>query len=164
MRKELISPAKLDQQLRNIWPDESSDRWLDLERLAIVQVTSEEDGFSIDSALLPGGQTGWRASSEEVQTIRMIFDQPQNLTRIWLAFDEPADTRTQEFLRRWSPDKGRSFKEIVRQEWNFSPPYSCREVENYSVELAGVNVLELIIVPDKSGKPAKASLAKLRLA
>jgi len=52
---------------------------------------------------------------------------------------------------QWSPDGGRSFREIVRQHWNFSPPNSIREVEEYRVELSGVNVLELVIVPDISG-------------
>jgi len=137
---------------------------LDIDRLAVVQVTSEEQGFSIDSALLPGGEKGWRASSPGTQTIRIVFDEPQTLTRIWMVFEEPGNTRTQEFLLRWSPDKGNTFREIVRQQWNFSPPNSAREIEDYSVELAGVSLFELIITPDKSGGEAKASLAKLRLA
>jgi hypothetical protein len=55
------------------------------------------------------------------------------------------------------------FREIVRQQWNFSPPNTTREVEEYRVELSGVNVLELIIVPDISGGVAHASLKSLRL-
>jgi hypothetical protein len=42
---------------------------------------------------------------------------------------------------RWSADGGRSVKEILRQQWNFSPPDSIREVEEYQVELSGVTVL-----------------------
>jgi len=34
--------------------------------------------------------------------------------------------------------------------WNFSPPNSIREVEEYRVELSGVTVLELVIVPGGS--------------
>ena len=37
-------------------------------------------------------------------------------------------------------------------------------MEDYTVELPDVTVLELIIVPDKSGGAARASLASLRLA
>jgi hypothetical protein len=51
----------------------------------------------------------------------------------------------------------------VRQQWNFSPPNSMRDVEEYRVELSGVNVLELVIVPDISGGTAHASLKSLRL-
>jgi hypothetical protein len=59
---------------------------------------------------------------------------------------------------------GRSFREIVRQQWNFSPPDSIRETEDYTVELSDVTILDLIIVPDSSGGEARASLASLRLA
>jgi hypothetical protein len=74
--------------------------------------------------------------------------------------------RTQEFVLRWSGDGGRSFREIVRQQWNFSPPNTIREVEEYRVELSDVTVLELVIVPDVpniSRAGACASLKSLRL-
>jgi hypothetical protein len=71
--------------------------------------------------------------------------------------------RTQEFVLRWSSDGGSSFREIVRQQWNFSPPETIREVEEYQVELSDVTVLELIIVPDISGGAARASLKSLHL-
>jgi hypothetical protein len=45
-------------------------------------------------------------------------------------------------------DGVRSFREIVRQQWNFSSHSSIREVEEYQVELSDVTVLELVIVPD----------------
>jgi hypothetical protein len=52
----------------------------------------------------------------------------------------------------------------VRQQWNFSSPDSIRETEDYAVELSDVTALELVVVPDKSGGAARASLASLRLA
>jgi hypothetical protein len=94
----------------------------------------------------------------------LIFDNPQRLRRIWLAFEDTEGSRTQEFVLRWSPGAGKSFREIVRQQWNFSPPGGVREIEDYAVDLFDVTVLELIIVPDKSGGEARASLVKLRLA
>ncbi len=54
-------------------------------------------------------------------------------------------------------------KKIVRQQWNFSPPETTREVEEYQVELSNVTVLELIIVPNMSGGVARASLKGMRL-
>ena len=60
-------------------------------------------------------------------------------------------------------DGGNSFKEIVRQQWNFSPPGAIREVEEYQVELSNVTVLELVIKPNISGGLAIASLKNLRL-
>ncbi len=64
---------------------------------------------------------------------------------------------------RWSSDGGSSFREIVRQQWNFSPAETIREVEKYQVELSNVTVLELTIVPNTSGGSARASLKSLRL-
>ena len=51
----------------------------------------------------------------------------------------------------------------VRQHWNFSPPDTTREVEEYHVELSEVTVLESIITPDISGGMARASVKSLRV-
>src|SRR3984957_21029464 len=112
--------------------------WLDLDRAAVVEVTSEDMEHPIESALVPGETRGWRAADSGTQTIRLIFDQPQRLTRIALVFEENETERTQEFVLRWSADGGRSFREIVRQQGNFSPPQTIREVEEYEVKLSDV--------------------------
>ena len=89
---------------------------------------------------------------------------PQRIRRIWLVFEETEVERSQEFVLRWFSDGGHSFREIVRQLWNFSPPETTREIEDYKVELFDV-ILELVIVPDKSrGAIARASLKSMRLA
>jgi len=136
---------------------------LDVEHLAQVEVTSEDAAHPIESALGSGAELGWQAGQAGQQTIRLIFDRPQRLRRIWLLFTEPDVARTQEFALSWSAD-GRSFREICRQQWNFSSPDSIREVEDYHVELSGVTQLELTIVPDQRGGDARASLARWRLA
>jgi hypothetical protein len=107
---------------------------------------------------------GWRAANSGTQIIRLIFDEPQKLRRIALVFEDSENTRTQEFVLRWTPATGNSFREIVRQQWNFSSAGSVREIEDYAVELSAVKVLELIIVPDQSGGATRATLASLRLA
>jgi len=137
--------------------------WLDVDRVAVVELTSEDGAHPIESALRPGEKRGWRAAGPGAQTIRLLFDNPQQLRRIWLSFEESEIKRTQEFVLRWSPDAGGSFREIVRQQWNFSPPETVREIEDYAVDLSGVTVLELNIVPDTSGGGARASLLGLRL-
>jgi hypothetical protein len=137
--------------------------WLDVGSAAVVEVTSEDGAFPVESALLQGEKRGWRASGPGPQTIRLVFDKPQKLRRIWLKFEETEIKRTQEFVLRWSPDGGRSYREIVRQQWNFSPPETERETEDYAVELSDVTALELNILPDKSGGEARASLECLHL-
>jgi len=141
----------------------SVEAWLDLDQTALVEVTSEEEGYPIESALVGDDKRGWRAASNGSQTIRLIFDQPQRLKRIWLVFEDSENSRTQEFVLRSSQDQGNSFREIVRQQWNFGPPDSIREIEDYAVDLYEATQLELIIVPDKIGTDARASLASLRL-
>src|ERR1700751_1006527 len=75
----------------------------------------------------------------------------------------PRTKGTQEFVLRWSGDGGRSFREIVRQQWNFSSPDSIREVEEYRVEISAVTVVELVVVPDINQGAARASLKSLRV-
>ena len=99
-----------------------------------------------------------------MQTIRLLFDHPQRLQRIWLNFVETQAERTQEYVLRWSPDGGKSFQEIVRQQWNFNPQGANRETEEHQVDLTAVTVLELSIIPDISQGKALAALAQLRLA
>ena len=138
--------------------------WMDIERVAEAEITSEELGYPLEGALVPGPGPGWRAAEPGEQTIRLLFDEPLRLRRIRLAFQEDEQERTQEFVIRWSPDRGQSYREIVRQQYNFSPPGMTREVEDYNVELDGVTALEVKIIPDISGGRARASLAQLRLA
>ena len=157
MRKRIIAPVQ--QHMAS--PDED---WLQLEGIAEVEITSEEAAHPIESALLPGRASGWRAAAPGKQTIRLLFTHPQRLQRIWLNFVEPLTERTQEYVLRWSPDDGQSFREIVRQQWNFSPQGATCETEDHHIELPAVTVLELSIIPDTSGGNAFASLAQLRLA
>ncbi|MHB8067706.1 MAG: hypothetical protein ACYDIC_07380 [Desulfobaccales bacterium] len=138
--------------------------WVDIDLLAQVEITSEEADYPIEAALIPGTGLGWRAAQPGEQTIRLLFDEPRSLRRIDLMFHEGEQERTQEFVLRWSPDGGQSYREIVRQQYNFNPPGATREVENFEVNLAGVTALELQIVPDISGGRAHASLAQLRVA
>ena len=156
MRKRLITPI----------PEKTSafnEGWLDLDGAAAVEVTSEEKDHPVESALVAGARRGWQASDSGTQTIRLLFDKPQRLTRIALVFEETETERTQEFVLQWSADGGQSFLDIVRQQWNFSPPNSIREAEEYRVELSDVKVLELTIVPDISRRTARASLKSLLL-
>jgi hypothetical protein len=156
MRKRVFTPTPPDTRPRD-------EGWLDLDRAASVEVTSEEKDYEIDGALVSGETRGWRAASPGTQTVRLLFDHPQSLSRISLVFEETETARTQEFVLRWSADDGRSFREIVRQQWNFSPPNTTREHEEYDVQLSDVTVLELVIVPDISRGTAHASLSSLRL-
>ncbi len=158
MRKRIINPVS--QQDLN-----ADHKWLDIEELALVEVSSEDHDFPIESALLPSKTSiGWRASEPGKQVVRLLFDTPQPLKWIKLSFEECEVERTQEYVLRWSPDNGESYQEIVRQQWNFNPENASSEVENYQVALPAVTVLELVINPDISNGNGIASLKAFLLA
>ena len=156
MRKKIINRSPRE-------PLSADHAWLDLEHLAQVEVASEETEHPVESALTTGGGPGWLAGVDGKQTIRLLFDEPQALGLIHLVFEEERRERTHEFVLRWSKDGGRSYREILRQQYTFSPPGATREIEDYTVNLDGVTALELTIVPDISGGDARASLIALRL-
>lgn len=155
MRKSVVGRA-------GVTGPATGEGWLDLEHLARVEITSEDPEYPVESAFGQGEGVGWRATEPGEQTLRLHFDAPQALRRIRLRFREPSAERRQEFVLRWSSD-GDTFREIVRQQWNFSPMGATSEVEEYTVDLSGVVAIELSIVPDVSGGDARASLAEMRL-
>lgn len=154
MRKRIITPTP---EVRS-----HAGGQLDVEQAAIVEITSEDKNYPVESAFISGRTRGWRAAEAGAQAIRVVFDQPQKLKRIWLVFEENELARTQEFVLRWSSD-GNSFQEIVRQQWTFSPASTVREVEEYQVDLPNVAILELTIIPSINGGPARASLTSMSL-
>src|SRR5258708_29425093 len=99
MRKRVIKPAAVEAPA-------TDQEWLDVEALAQVEVTSEDAAHPIESALVPGDGTGWRAAQPGEQTVRLVFDRPQRPRRIWPLFIEPHTERTQELLLPWSPVRG----------------------------------------------------------
>lgn len=158
MRKRIIQPGTSGAS-----PADEQD-WLDLTQRAQVELTSEDAQYPVESALTMDTGSGWRADQPGMQTIRLLFDRPHRIRRIQVLFQETERVHTQEFVLRWSPDGGVSWREIVRQQYNFSPPAVIRELEDYAVDLDGLTILELSIIPDISGGEARASLARLRIA
>jgi hypothetical protein len=137
--------------------------WLDLVPLTEVELTSEDAAHPIEAALVPGSGPGWRAADPGPQSVRLLFHTPQRLRRIRLRFEEVDAERTQEFVLRWSPDRGRTYRDIVRQQYTFAPAGATSEVEDLTVELDAVTALELRIIPDQHGQ-TYASVAEWRIA
>jgi hypothetical protein len=157
MRKSIIAPGGQDAA-------PPADEWLDLDQLARVEVTSEDPGHPIECALIPDRGPGWLAARPGSHIVRLWFNKAQRIRRVWLHFVEDADGRTQEFILRWGTAEDQPTREIVRQQWTFSPGGSTHETEDYRVDLWGVTVLELTISPHISGGEARASLAEMRIA
>ena len=158
MRKTIISANIGD-------PHPGSDEeWIDIENVARFEVTSEDPNFPLESALGEGEGPGWKAAEKGRQIIRIIFDNPRTLRRIVLEFSENKIERTQEFTLRWAVEAHGLFREIVRQQWTFSPHGSTNEIEDYQIYLENVSILELTIKPDLAPENAVATLTRWRVA
>ena len=156
MRKTLIN------QTAGNTPD-SDLNYLDLEHLAQVEISSENPEYPIEGALVEGSESGWQAACPGEQTIRLVFDQAQDVKHISLEFDEHDQSRTQEFALFWRMDDEDFFREILRQQYHFSPPLTNHEIENYEVDLKQLKALELRIVPNMGGGEARAKLRRLQV-
>jgi len=156
MRKSLITPNPQSVA-------KSSHQWLALNEAASVEVTSEAEGFPVEGALSGEDQQGWKAATPGTQTIRLLFDNPQRIRFIRLVFREDHSQRTQEFVLRWLPANEKDWRDIVRQQWNFSPPNTTLKCEDYKVDLESATALELTINPDISQVGTRASLEQWRI-
>ena len=159
MRKSIVSPSAVAAVPIN-------ELWRDLERIARVEISSEDDFFPIEQALGKKETEGWRAATTGPQLIRLHFDEPLNIKRLRLHFVDRAAERSQEFAV--FAGSGSELKEVVRQQWSCSPHGSTEEIEDYTVNLSGITTLELRIDPDRSHDPKVskeyASLQSLKLA
>ena len=134
-------------------------QWLDLASLARFEISSEDAEHPIDNALKPD-ERSWRAAEDGVQTIRITFDSPQTISRIVVLFEEHDHSRTQEFALSWRNSRNSEWREIVRQQFNFSPPSATIEREEFNVSVKDAIGVELRIVPNISGD-RRASLREL---
>lgn len=157
MRKQVIA-----QESRGERPAEGT--FLDLEKLSRVEITSEDPAHTIESALVPGSGSGWRAAGPGPQRVRVFFDVPQRVRRVRLVFEEAQAERTQEFALSWIPAGENAGRFLVRQQYTFSPGGATREVEEYAFDLEGAAALELEVVPDISKGAAVASLVSFQIA
>ena len=144
----------------------STPEEIDLATVATVQVTSEATDHPVDHAFDgsrgPGG-TRWIAGESGDQTLILVFDAPQMIRRVVLEVEESEVARTQEVQLAVSVDGGRTYRELLRQEFNFSPPGTTFEREDWAVTVEGVTHLRLWIRPDKGGKTCRGTITSLVL-
>jgi hypothetical protein len=155
MRKSIVSPSNAGSS--------SPSQTLDLEQIASVEISSEDAQHPFENALNGDKPGGWRAADPGPQVIRLKFDKPQAIRRIHLEFREDRVQRAQEFAL-FATTSAHPRREVVRQQWSFSPGGSAIEVEDYTVDLPDVSMLELDIDPGRHDKQAIASLESISIA
>jgi len=159
LRKQVIPKRSVESA--------SFEREIPVVEVATVQVSSEQSDHPIDnvfdSSRGPGGSR-WIADEPGEQTLILVFDSPQTIRKVGLEVEELSMSRTQELSASFSSDGGRTYRELVRQEFTFSPPGTSFEREVWSVAAEGVTHLRIEIKPDKGGRVGQATLTSLSLA
>ncbi len=139
---------------------------LDIAGCATVAYSSEDAAHPIENLLddrTGAGGTYW--ASERFNTTEQLvveFDAPQSISRLVYEIEETRLERTQETRIEVSSDHGHAYRQLVVQEYAFSPQGATFEREDLRLNAAGVTHLRLTLVPNKSGS-GKATLTSLRL-
>jgi hypothetical protein len=140
----------------------SAGSWLDLENIAVAELSSEDPEHPFEAALRADSEDGWRAAVSGPQLLRLRFDSPQPVRRIRLQFREEAVSRSQE-IALFATSNTFQRKELVRQQWTFSPQGSTTESEDYFFDLREVTMLELEIDPGRHDKQVFASMQSIQV-
>ena len=155
LRKQLITTDPIQAR-------RPSER--DITAIATVLVTSEDPAHPIDHVFdghRGPGASRWIAAQSGEQRLILAFDAPQTIQRLRVEVDEPDVSRTQEIDVSVSTDGGRTYRELLRQEYTFSPPGTSHEQEEWTLNAGGVSHLQLRIKPDKGGTACRATLTSL---
>ena len=109
------------------------------------------------------GATRWiSARPDTVEHVIIEFDRPQRVSRFVYEVEETIRERTQEVRVEVSEYGAQSYRQILVQEYNFSPRGATYQREEQRFNLHQVTRLRLTIVPNKSGS-GTASLTAIRL-
>jgi hypothetical protein len=137
---------------------------LDVGAIATVLVTSEADHHPVEHMFDGRSDTHWQAEDAGEQTLTLAFDAAQALSRVALTIEERRERRVQELDLSISTDGGLGWRELVRQEFNFSPEGATIEREEWRLPPGVLAThLRLRIRPDKGGGACRATVTSLAL-
>ena len=139
---------------------------IDIAGCATIAYSSEDPVHPVEH-MLDGrsgpGATRWvSARPDTVEHIVIEFDRPQPIARFVYEVEEALRERTQEVRVEVSEEGAQSYRQILVQEYNFSPRGATYQREEQRFNLRQVTHLRLTLVPNKSGS-GTASLTALRL-
>lgn len=133
---------------------------------ATVRVSSEAAGHPIDRVFdgtCGPGASQWIAGEAGDQTLIIAFHHPRSIGHVTMEVEEREAARTQEVQLAFSNDNGVTYRELLCQEFNFSPDGTTWEREHWAVGQFNVTHLRLAIKPDKGRKDVFAKLTSLVL-
>jgi hypothetical protein len=139
---------------------------IDIAGSATITYSSEDPAHPVENLLDglfgPGGTRWISARPDTIEHIVVEFDRPQTISRLVYEVEETMRERTQEVRAEASNDGGRAYRQILVQEYNFSPRGATFQREEQRFDLRRITNLRFTIVPNKSGS-GTASLTTLRL-
>jgi hypothetical protein len=158
MRKRLMT------QETSVSPERPGE--IDIAGLALFAYSSEDPDHPlehlVDGRGGPGGTHWSGARSNTTECIVLTFDPAQPISGLAYEVEECNQERTQEVRVVVSTDHGHTYRQVLVQEYNFSPRGATFQREDLRLDLTGVTHLSLTIVPNKRGTGV-ATLTSLRV-
>jgi len=158
IRKRLMNEQSLTSPER---PGE-----IDIASHATLAYSSEDPNHPLEHLIdrhFGRGATRWASARQDAtEHIMLEFDHSQPISRLVYEVEERWQERTQEVRVEVSTDHGRTYRQVLVQEYTFSPQGSTFQHEDLRLDLREITHLKLTIVPNKGGSGA-ASLTSLRL-
>ncbi len=165
---DLTSISRMRKRLMSEQISECVDRpgQIDVASLATFRYSSEDPDHPLDH-LIDGrcgrGGTRWAsARANTTECIELEFEPAQQISRLIYEAEEHRVERTQQVRVEISTDHGRMYRQVLAQDYTFSPEGATFQHEDIHLELRPITHLRLTIVPNKGGSGV-ATLTSLRL-
>ena len=160
------NPSRLRKRQLEAGQATSAAGEIDIAGCATIAYSSENPAHPVEH-LVDGrsgpGATRWLGAHPDVtEQIVVEFDQPQTISRLVYEVEEARCERTQEVRLEISEDGGRTYRQILVQEYTFSPAGATYQREEQRFNLHQVGQLRLTIIPNKNGS-GTATLTSLRV-
>src|ERR1700758_4339237 len=118
---------------------------IDIAGCATIAYSSEDPAHPVEHMLDgrcgPGATRWMSAHPDTTEQIVIEFDRPQTISRLVYEVEETMRERTQEVRVEASEDGGRSYRQILVQEYNFSPGGATYQREEQRFNLRQVTRL-----------------------
>src|ERR1700680_2801979 len=112
---------------------------IDIAGCATVSYSSEDPDHPrehlLDGQSGPGARRWMSARADTIEHIVLEFDRPQTISRLVYEVEEARRERTQEVRVEVSEDRARAYRQILVQEYNFSPRGATHQREEQRLDL-----------------------------
>jgi hypothetical protein len=135
----------------------AENAWLNLDDVAEVTISAGGQRVSRRAG-------AWSAACPGEQLIEIRFRRPTTVSRVRVVSREAEQSRTQEMTIWASLRRGERHREVLRQQFDFSPGAATEQAQEYVVQLEDVSALQVRIVPSIDGRRAAACVTDLQVA